>query len=154
MRYAKIVDQIVVQYPITGTDIVLQNPNTSFPYGELSQELMAEYSCLPVAEVPAPNYDQRTQFLSEGKCVFNAGSNRWEASWVVKNKTQSEMDAETTNKANKVRVERNQRLSECDWTQVSDAPVDKTAWATYRQALRDVTSQSGFPWTITWPDAP
>ena len=57
-------------------------------------------------------------------------------------------------KAVEVRAERNTKLSETDWTQVADAPVDKAVWATYRQALRDVTTQTGFPWTITWPDAP
>ena len=53
-----------------------------------------------------------------------------------------------------VRTSRNQLLNNSDWTQVADAPVDKAAWATYRQALRDITAQTGFPWTITWPDAP
>ena len=56
--------------------------------------------------------------------------------------------------AKSVREQRGTKLAECDWTQVADAPVDKAVWATYRQALRDITTQSGFPWTITWPDAP
>jgi hypothetical protein len=56
--------------------------------------------------------------------------------------------------AKSVRASRDEKLKGCDWTQVADAPVDKAVWATYRQALRDVTAQSGFPWTITWPDAP
>jgi len=53
-----------------------------------------------------------------------------------------------------VRQQRSDKLADCDWTQVADSPVDKAVWATYRQALRDITSQAGFPWTITWPDAP
>lgn len=53
-----------------------------------------------------------------------------------------------------VRQQRSDKLADCDWTQVDDSPVDKAVWATYRQALRDVTAQAGFPWTITWPDAP
>lgn len=56
--------------------------------------------------------------------------------------------------ANSVRTSRNDKLKDCDWTQINDSTADKTAWATYRQALRDVTAQAGFPWTITWPDAP
>jgi len=56
--------------------------------------------------------------------------------------------------AKNVRATRDAKLAECDWTQVEDAPVDKAVWATYRQALRDITAQSGFPWTVTWPDAP
>ena len=56
--------------------------------------------------------------------------------------------------AKSVRATRDAKLAECDWTQVADAPVDKAVWATYRQALRDVTAQTGFPWTVEWPDAP
>lgn len=56
--------------------------------------------------------------------------------------------------ASAVRKTRGDKLAQSDWTQVSDAPVDKEAWATYRQALRDITTQSGFPWEVTWPDAP
>jgi len=56
--------------------------------------------------------------------------------------------------AKSVRTQRGEKLKECDWTQVADAPVDKEVWATYRQALRDVTGQEGFPWTIDWPVAP
>jgi hypothetical protein len=56
--------------------------------------------------------------------------------------------------ASQIRQERNTLLSDCDWTQVSDAPVNQVAWQTYRQALRDVTSQEGFPYDVTWPTKP
>jgi len=56
--------------------------------------------------------------------------------------------------AERVRGDRNKRLADCDWTQLADSPVDKTVWATYRQALRDITAQDGFPWTVQWPDQP
>lgn len=56
--------------------------------------------------------------------------------------------------AKSVRTTRNDKLKDCDWTQLADSTADKAAWATYRQALRDITQQSGFPWTIDWPDAP
>lgn len=56
--------------------------------------------------------------------------------------------------AETIRRERNSKLAACDWTQAADSPVDKAAWATYRQSLRDVTTQSGFPWQVQWPVAP
>jgi hypothetical protein len=59
--------------------------------------------------------------------------------------------------AKSVRASRDTKLAECDWRVIKAAETATTlnaAWATYRQALRDVTAQSGFPWTITWPDAP
>ncbi len=53
-----------------------------------------------------------------------------------------------------VRRTRNQRLTETDWTQLEDSPVNKATWATYRQALRDMSAQEGFPWNIQWPEKP
>jgi len=52
------------------------------------------------------------------------------------------------------RSQRDALLSQSDWTQVPDAPVDQQAWAEYRQALRDVPQQAGFPAEITWPMKP
>jgi len=45
-------------------------------------------------------------------------------------------------------------LVQSDWTQVADAPVDQSAWATYRSLLRGVPQQAGFPTDITWPTKP
>lgn len=63
----------------------------------------------------------------------------------------AQKDAE---QAKNMREQRNQKLKDSDWSQVADAPVDKAVWATYRQALRDVPTQAGFPWDINWPVAP
>ena len=60
--------------------------------------------------------------------------------------------AKDAEQAKAVREQRTQKLKDSDWTQVADAPVDKAAWAVYRQALRDITSQEGFPWNIQWPE--
>ena len=79
---------------------------------------------------------------------------KWYTKWSVMDMDQEAKDALDTTQAEAMRKQRNEKLAECDWTQVDDAPVDKAAWATYRQALRDVTTQEGFPWTITWPTEP
>lgn len=62
--------------------------------------------------------------------------------------------AKDAEQAKSVRQNRNDKLKECDWTQIADSTADKQVWATYRQALRDVTGQAGFPWTIDWPTMP
>ena len=54
----------------------------------------------------------------------------------------------------KVRNERDNLLIESDWTQILDSPVDKEAWADYRQALRDIPQQEGFPENVLWPEKP
>jgi hypothetical protein len=48
-------------------------------------------------------------------------------------------------------------LSESDWTQIPNGPLTtekQAAWATYRQELRDITQQSGYPLNVVWPVAP
>jgi hypothetical protein len=62
--------------------------------------------------------------------------------------------AKDVEQAKSIRNSRTQMLKDSDWTQIADSTADKAAWATYRQALRDITAQAGFPWTVTWPDAP
>lgn len=58
-------------------------------------------------------------------------------------------------KAAEVRKERNILLAATDWTQAVDIPQTvKDKWAPYRQALRDVPQQEGFPENITWPQEP
>jgi len=62
-----------------------------------------------------------------------------------------------SNHAKSMREQRDAKLSSSDWTQVDDSPIGnvvKSQWATYRQALRDVPSQTGFPWEVTWPGVP
>jgi len=74
-------------------------------------------------------------------------------------KTAAEQEAEykamkDAEQAKAVRNSRTQMLKDSDWTQIADSTADKQAWAAYRQALRDITSQAGFPWTIDWPTQP
>lgn len=55
------------------------------------------------------------------------------------------------------RKQRNSMLSDCDWTQLADAPLteqQKANWIAYRQLLRDVPGQQGFPGEVTWPVRP
>lgn len=53
-----------------------------------------------------------------------------------------------------VRMIRNTKLSSSDWTQLPDVPLaTKEVWATYRQALRDITQQSD-PFNVTFPEPP
>lgn len=51
-----------------------------------------------------------------------------------------------------LRQKRDRMLRESDWTQLNDAPVDRDAWAVYRQALRDLPQQEGFPEDVGWPE--
>jgi hypothetical protein len=81
----------------------------------------------------------------------------WYQTWGQMEMTQVEKEEATANQAKIVRNDRTYRLAVCDWTQGVDAPLtqeQKTLWATYRQVLRDITTQAGFPWAIDWPVQP
>lgn len=79
---------------------------------------------------------------------------KWYTKYSVADMDADAIAAKDAEQAKSVREQRNTKLSDCDWTQLADSTVDKTAWATYRQALRDVPLQTGFPWEITWPTQP
>ena len=54
-----------------------------------------------------------------------------------------------------LRKRRNELLQQSDWTQLPDVPIEtREQWAAYRQALRDVTQQPGFPNDVEWPEPP
>ena len=72
----------------------------------------------------------------------------------VVDKTAEDIQAETDAQAASVRAQRNRLLADSGWTQLADSTADKAAWATYRQALRDITAQDGFPWNVVWPTKP
>jgi hypothetical protein len=71
------------------------------------------------------------------------------------NYTTKQWEPDPTLAANKAKAQRAQLLLDSDWTQLPDVPLaTKEAWAVYRQALRDITLQAGYPLAIDWPLAP
>jgi hypothetical protein len=117
----------------------------------LSDEQRQVLSVYFITDATRPELTSTQKF---GSPVFTIQGANVERAYPVVDKTAEEIQLDTNNKAAEVRTQRNQELKDSDWTQVADSPVDKTAWATYRQALRDVTSQQSFPWTINWPSKP
>ena len=55
--------------------------------------------------------------------------------------------------ATRIRLQRDAKLQETDWRFRVDMNPSQ-AWRDYCQALRDVPNQTGFPWTINWPESP
>lgn len=136
-------------FPYTIEQLLADNPNTSFP-SDIPEERLAEWGVYPVVRTQPPSYNEITHIHEQATAQFNQETNQWETVWSVRPHT----EAETSEKAAGVRIERNAKLAATDWTQLSDAPVDKTTWAAYRQELRDITTQSGFPWGVIWPQEP
>lgn len=156
---AKIKSGDLVKFPYTFADLQADNPYTNygsnfniasiFPDTEAAAE---GFSLVEVNDAPAPTYDQRTQKIqqTDPKQIGEV----WVREWVIIDRSADELAQSNVSQAQAIRDQRTQKLKDSDWTQVADAPVDKAAWATYRQALRDIPSQAGFPWDIQWPVEP
>jgi hypothetical protein len=150
--HALIENGSVKQYPYTTSDLKRANPQTSFP-SQISDESLLEYGIHRVFFATQPELTA-TQVLVEGTPVFSTEDQRWIQTFTVRDMTTDEVQQRDAGQAAQVRSERNALLAASDWTQLADSTADKAAWATYRQALRDITGQEGFPWTIEWPTKP
>ena len=92
-----------------------------------------------------------TQNLTEGTPILEGG--QWTQVWLVANASAEEVAERSEQKAQEVRRERDDILALTDWMALTDNTMTES-WATYRQALRDITSQEGFPFNVTWPNKP
>lgn len=144
-------NQIVEIYPYSFGNLQRDHSNTSFPANPTEQTL-AEWNVFPVIDKPTPAYNPATQNCNQVNPTLVAG--KWEMAWAVTPATPEQIAERTSAKEAEVRQQRNDLLTACDWTQLPDAPTSLASWATYRQQLRDVTTQSGFPWEVVWPVAP
>ena len=122
------------------------NPQTSFPRN-VPDSVLEELGIYKVIEVAAPeiNYSTHTN-TQDIQLVEGIWTQVWET-------VELPLAEATTN----IRSQRDCLLSESDWV-ISKSyelgePV-QTAWATYRQALRDITAQEGFPYNVSWPTKP
>jgi hypothetical protein len=127
-----------------------RNKNTSFP-SQWSVELVEELGLDPVFETPAPTV---TRYQTAYKDGVEQVAGKWVWKWSISEMDDEAKTAKDAAQATAVRADRDRRLADSDWTQVADAPVDKEVWATYRQELRALPEQTGFPWDITWPVKP
>ena len=137
-------------------------PNTGFPV-QLTEEIINDFGGDIVFEGPQATGGTVYQYSQA------AGVEEINGKWYTKyilgpvftdgETTAAEQEAaykamKDAEQAKSVRQSRNDKLKDSDWTQIADSTADKQAWAAYRQALRDVTAQQGFPWTIQWPEQP
>jgi len=144
-------NQTVEIFPYSIGALRRDNRNTSFPRNP-SEEMLADWNVFPVIEQEPPSFNPATQNLNQVNPILV--DVEWLQAWEVTDSSAEEIAERTEAKAAEVRADRNQRLAACDWTQLPDSPADHEAWAAYRQALRDIPEQEGFPWGINWPEEP
>jgi len=135
---------------VTDSEFRAMFPNTGFPV-QLTEQIINDFGGDVVFEGPQAQPSRYQVGFRDGVEQING---KWFTKYSVSDMDDEAKAALDAQQAKSVRDDRTNRLSESDWTQLADAPVDKTAWATYRQALRDVTTQEGFPWSVSWPVKP
>jgi hypothetical protein len=116
----------------------------------LTDEQAAHFGVHKKQIVTPPYFDPATQVREEGPALLIDGI--WTQNYMVTDLDADASAAKVGAQWAVIRAERNKLLAACDWTQLPDAPVNAASWATYRQALRDITTQAN-PFNIVWPEA-
>ncbi len=135
---------------VTESEFRAMFPDTSFPV-PLTLDVINAFGGDPIMEGPQA---QPTRYQTAYRDGIQEIGGKWFTKYSVADMDDEAKTALDAQQAASMRAERNRRLSDCDWTQIADSTADKQAWATYRQSLRDVPSQDGFPWEINWPVSP
>lgn len=143
----------IIQFPYTVADLKTDNASVSFPR-KITEEVLARYGVSRIHVLDPAEHDETTHYatLNDAPTFEN---NQWVLGWNIVAKSQEQIDEEWSNKCASVRNARNELLKQSDWTQMPDVTLTEsqsTAWRTYRQALRDVPSQAGFPNSVEWPN--
>jgi len=149
--YIKVVDGTVVAFPYGLYDLMRDNPNTSFPerMPDEALEQFGIYFATP-QEIPQP-FDAVTQNAAIGTPVVLGGE--WIQTWDITPASDADVAQRLKELAQSARNMRTDLLAETDWAGLSDT-VMTPEMSLYRQALRDITSQDGFPRNIVWPAKP
>jgi hypothetical protein len=124
------------------------NPQTSFPK-LIPDEMLASYDVYLYTRPITPEYDNLTARLVDGDFEQDTVGN-WSLPYVVE---QQPLEQAERN----IRSRRDNLLQETDWIVIksyergANIPAE---WELYRQALRDITNQAGFPYEVIWPTKP
>jgi len=151
----------------TENQIRADNPNTSFPKGVLSVEILSDLGYTSILPTTQPNPSASTKIVVRDG-VEQDSNNNWVQKWIEKDrfsdieggKTKDQQDAEYQTELDNtqkdlLRKTREPLLAEADWQihKIEDAGGDASAWRTYRQQLRDITKASDI-YDVTWPTKP
>ena len=148
--FAKIKNNVIVEYPITNIKVLF--PNISFPEILTNDSMPDGYVMVGASAPPSTGLTQ--------KAVPNTPvkqGDKWVQGWDVVNLSDLELEEQNNALASAVLADRDQRLQQTDWIVTKayekQEPVP-LAWVKYRQALRDITMQIGFPGQLDWPTHP
>lgn len=119
-------------------------------WGQTTPEVLEALGADPVFEGPQA---QPTRYQTAFRDGVKEVNGKWYTKYSVADMGDEAKAVADANQATSIRNERNRKLSETDWRFRSDL-TPSPAWIDYCQALRDLPTQSGFPWDVAWPTQP
>lgn len=138
---------------VTEDNFRLLFPNTSLPWPFVAEDVEPlGFGLWDFSSQPELGVFEKAVEVEPSKDEYG----RWRQTWAVEPMTEEEVAARTEQEWAAVRGKRNMILARSDWTQLPDAPlsnIEMQEWASYRQALRDITTQSD-PFNMQWPALP
>jgi len=146
--YIKITNDIPENYTIG--QLRRDNPNISFPK-TISNEILTRFDVYTYTQESQPSIDEKTQKLEDGGFVEQDGN--WLKTWNIVEKTPEELAEWIESKKQQVRSQRDTLIAQTDYLSLSDNTLSPEMSA-YRQVLRDITTQEGFPESVSWPTKP
>lgn len=151
----------VAQGAPTGAPLAYDNlralfPDTSFPVTPTTTTLAPfGYGAYVLTPAPTPG---RYETVTAAAATFDPALDAWVETWTLTPMTPTEQQAVNSAAMDQLRLQRNGKLSACDWTQLPDVPLTPTQvtdWRTYRQQLRDYMGTVTDPFNPpAWPVPP
>ena len=158
MKYAKAKDGKIVQYPYGMKQLKVDNPHTIYHSNDIAAIYPTTidgrdngFYLVAVEETPPPAITPYERLCEE--LPYRDAEGVWRQFWSIVKLSDEAVANIKNSKWADIREIRNQKLRDCDWTQMPDSPVQDSLWHPYRQALRDITLQDD-PFNIVWPEPP
>lgn len=150
--YLLAVNDTLTKFPYTLEELRQDNPLTSFPLVMTAEELAA-WGVFEVVEQTPPAFNEQTESIEVAAPALVNGV--WVRLQTVVSAEPDEVERRTAAQAAIIRTERNRVLAVTDYSQLADyqrTSAVKEKLVVFRQALRDLPEQPGFPWAIIWPE--
>ena len=142
-----------ITYPYSVEQLKSENKNISFPT-IISDSLLEQFGVYKVELRDGGYDDDYTKDVIEVTPTLSGSV--YIQTYQITDADETTINIRIEQKWEEIREQRNQLLSECDWTQFQDSPITGsklTEWQTYRQELRNITTQEN-PYNIVWPTKP
>jgi hypothetical protein len=160
MQYAQLNEDGSYSHQITTSGNVLWDENNFCSAAALINDGKAEqFRVVELQDIDPPTIDPMTQTVTRDGGEFVDG--KWQYKWRVDDLTSEQVAENIAAKERKAvataKAKRDNLLSDSDWVVIKALEVGAPApaeWLTYRQALRDIPQQEGFPATVVWPTQP